>query len=69
MGDAARRTAFIVGVLFIITFITAIAGRLLYSPVLNDPDYIISAGADTQIALGALFEFLLLIIANVGTAL
>ena len=64
----SRRTAFIVGVLFIITFVTAIAGRLLYGPVLDDPNYIVSAGADTQIAFGALFE-LLLIIANVGTAL
>jgi hypothetical protein len=64
----ARRTAFIVGVLFILTFVTAIAGRLLYGPVLDDPNYIVGTGADTQIALGALFE-LLLIIANVGTAL
>lgn len=67
MGNA-RRTAFIVGVLFILTFVTAIAGRLLYGPVLDDPNYIVGTGADTQIALGALFE-LLLIIANVGTAL
>jgi hypothetical protein len=66
--DNSRRTAFVVGVLFIITFITAIAGRLLYGPVLDDPNYIVSAGADTQIAFGVLFE-LLLIIANVGTAL
>ena len=67
MGNS-RRTAFIVGVLFILTFITAIAGRLLYGPVLDDPNYIVSAGADTQIAIGALFE-LFLIITNVGTAL
>jgi Domain of unknown function (DUF4386) len=66
--ENTRRTAFIVGVLFLITFATAIPGRLLYGPVLDDPDYVVSAGADTQIALGALLEFLL-IIANVGTAL
>jgi hypothetical protein len=55
-------------VLFIATFVTAIAGALLYDPVLNDADYIVGAGSDDQIFLGAFFE-LLLIIANIGTAL
>jgi hypothetical protein len=35
--------------------------------VLNDANYIVGAGADTRVALGALLE-VLLIIANVGTA-
>lgn len=38
--DHSRRTAFVVGVLFIATFITAIAGRVLYGPVLDDPNYL-----------------------------
>src|SRR3954467_10507716 len=56
------------GVLFLITFVTSIPAALLYSPVLDDPaGYIEGAGHDTQILFGALLE-LLLIIANIGTA-
>ena len=63
-----QRNARIFGVLFIITFITSIPALALYQPVLDDPAaYIAGGGKDTQIYLGALLE-LLLIIANVGTA-
>jgi hypothetical protein len=56
------------GVLYLITFVTSIPALLLYEPVLRHPvAYIASAGHDTQILLGALLE-LLLIIANIGTA-
>lgn len=55
------------GVLFLITFVTAIPAVLLYDPVLNDAGYITGAGADTRVFLGAFLE-LLLIIANIGTA-
>jgi Domain of unknown function (DUF4386) len=66
--DSTRRTALVAGVLFLITYITAIpAAFLLYPPVLDDANYIIGAGADTRVALGALLE-VFLIIANVGTA-
>ena len=66
--DPTRKTAFVTGVLFLITFVTAIpAALLLYTPVLDDAGYILGAGADTGVALGALLE-VLLIIANVGTA-
>jgi hypothetical protein len=66
--DSTRRTSFVTGVLFIITFVTSIpAAFLLYPPVLDDANYILGAGADTGVALGALLE-VLLIIANVGTA-
>jgi hypothetical protein len=55
-------------VLYLITFITAIAAALLYQPVLDHPvGYIASGGQDTRIVFGALLE-LLLIIANIGTA-
>jgi Domain of unknown function (DUF4386) len=63
-----RRLALIAGVLFVITFITSIPALLLYDPVLNDAGYILGAGADTRVFLGASLE-LLLIIANIGTAL
>jgi hypothetical protein len=62
-----RRIALIAGVLFVITFVTAIPALLLYDPVLNDPDYITGAGPDTRVLLGAFLE-LILIIANIGTA-
>jgi hypothetical protein len=62
-----RRLALIVGVLFVITFLTSIPALILYDPVLNDPGYIVGGGADTRVFLGASLE-LLLIIANIGTA-
>jgi len=63
-----QRNARIFGVLFIITFLTSIPALALYQPVLDDPAaYIAGDGTDSQIYLGAFLE-LLLIIANVGTA-
>jgi Domain of unknown function (DUF4386) len=62
-----RRTALVVGVLFILTFITSIAGAILYGPVLSDPTYITGAGADSRVLLGAFFE-LFLIVTNIGCA-
>jgi len=58
----------VTGVLFLITFVTSIpAGLILYNPVLDNARYIVGAGADTRIALGAFLE-MILIIANIGTA-
>jgi Domain of unknown function (DUF4386) len=62
-----QRIARVTGVLFLMTFVTGISGALLYDPVLNDSDYIVGAGADNEVSLGAFLE-LLLIIANIGTA-
>src|SRR4051794_9683826 len=56
------------GVLYLITFVTSIPALLLYQPVLDDPvGYIASGGHDKRILFGAFLE-LLLIIANIGTA-
>src|SRR3954454_17653844 len=64
--DQKRALAF--GVLYLLTFLTSIAALALYQPVLDDPvGYIAGAGHDTQILFAALLE-LLLIIANIGTA-
>jgi hypothetical protein len=66
--DSTRRTSFITGVLFIITFVTSIpAALVLYTPVLDDANFIVGAGADSGVAVGAFLE-VLLIVANVGTA-
>jgi hypothetical protein len=59
----------IAGALFVITFVTSIPAVLLYHSILNDTDFIVGgAGADGPVFLGALLE-LLLIVANIGTAL
>jgi hypothetical protein len=55
------------GVLYLITFITAISAYFFYVPVLDDPRYILGGGADNSVAFGAFLE-LILIIANIGTA-
>ena len=62
-----QQRARVFGVLFALTFITSIAGLLLYDPVLNDADYILGDGADTRVQLGALCE-IFLAITNIGTA-
>ncbi len=63
----SRKTALVVGVLFILTFITSIAGALAYGSVLSDPNYVTGAGADSRVFLGAFLE-ILLIITNIGCA-
>ena len=56
------------GVLYLITFITSIPALVLYEPALRHPvGYIAGGGHDRRILLGAALE-LLLIIANIGTA-
>jgi hypothetical protein len=56
------------GVLYLITFVTSIPALILYEPALRDPvGYIAGGGGDKRILLGAFLE-LLLIIANIGTA-
>ncbi len=64
---SSRKTALVVGVLFILTFITSIAGVFAYGPVLTDPHYVTGAGADTGVFVGAFLE-LFLIITNIGCA-
>jgi hypothetical protein len=63
-----QKRARVFGVLYLITFITSIPALLLYQPVLDDPvGYIAGAGHDKRILFAVLLE-LLLIIANIGTA-
>jgi hypothetical protein len=64
----SQRIARVFGLLFLITFVTSIPALILYQPVLDDPvGYIASGGSDNRILFGAFLE-LLLIIANIGTA-
>ena len=62
-----RRAAILAGVFFLLTEIGAIVGRLLYAPVLNTPGYVLGTGRDSMVAVGLLFE-VVLVIAVVGTA-
>ena len=62
-----RQTALAVGILFILTFVTSIAGVIAYGPVLSDASYITGPGSDTRVFLGAFLE-LGLIITNIGCA-
>jgi len=65
-----RKIARLTGWLMVVTFVTSIpAYFILYAPVRDNPGLITGAGADptASVALGAVLE-LILIIANVGTA-
>src|SRR5215217_9278046 len=65
-----QQIARVTGILFLITFATSIPPFVYhYVPVVDDPRYIVGGGgADNRVLTGAFLE-LLLIIANIGTAL
>ncbi|NOU90644.1 DUF4386 family protein [Paenibacillus sp. LMG 31460] len=66
--NANKKSALIVGVLFILAAVTAIIGLLLYDPILNGPDYLRKGSEHAnQVILGALME-LMLVVSAVGTA-
>jgi Domain of unknown function (DUF4386) len=65
-ADPDRGLALAAGVLFVITFLTSIPAFLLYGAVLDDPGHV--TGPDSHVYAGAALE-LVLIVANVGTAL
>jgi Domain of unknown function (DUF4386) len=66
--DALRRTAFVAGVFYLVTFVAGIPPALfLLTPVLDNPDYIVSSGADTSVLLGCFLD-LINALACIGTA-
>ena len=62
-----RKTALIAGALYLITFVSSIPAAFLIDPVLNDPNYIVSSGADTRVLWGCFLD-LINAIACIGTA-
>ncbi|MFD9366974.1 DUF4386 domain-containing protein [Streptomyces sp. NPDC060020] len=65
-----RRTAAAAGSLFLLTEVAAIAGAVLYRPLLGAADGRLAQGADTQALLGVLCEVVLVVaVAGTGAAL
>jgi hypothetical protein len=65
--DSTRKTALVAGILYLLTFVSSIPAYFLLEPVLNDPSYIIGAGADGQVAFGACLDLVNALTA-IGTA-
>jgi hypothetical protein len=65
--DSMRKTALVAGILYLLTFISSIPAVFLQSPVLNDPNFIISSVSTDQVRLGALFDIVNSLTA-IGTA-
>jgi hypothetical protein len=66
--SSLRKTAFVAGALYLITFATSIPARVLYGPVRNDPNYILGPGtADTQVLFAGFLD-VMLALACFGTA-
>jgi hypothetical protein len=64
----SQRIARTFGLLYLITIVTSIPALILFQPVLDDPvGYVANGGSANRIFFGALLE-LILIIANIGTA-
>lgn len=55
--DWTRRHAFAAGTLYLITFAASIPAAFHFlTPVLNDPNYVVSSGADTRVIIGCLLD-------------
>lgn len=66
-SDPTRRTAFVAGVLYLITFLSSIPAVFLLGPALTNPEYILGAGAEGPVRLGAFLDFVN-VLALIGTA-
>jgi hypothetical protein len=62
-----RGTSRAAGALYVLTFAASIPALFLIAPVLSNPDYVVSAGADTQVVLGCFLD-LITALAGIGTA-
>ena len=66
--NSNRKTAIIVGVLFLTAMVTYLLGASLLESILNAPDYLITVSAnETQVIIGVLLE-LINVVAIVGIA-
>lgn len=65
--DSVRRIALFGGIFYLITFASSIPAVFLLAPVLDNPDYILSSGADTQVVWGNVLD-LVNALACIGSA-
>ncbi|MDT0353878.1 DUF4386 domain-containing protein [Pseudonocardia charpentierae] len=66
--DSTRRAALVAGTFYLITFAASIpAAFVLLPPLLDDPGYIVGAGADTSVIWGCLLDTVNAL-AGIGTA-
>jgi hypothetical protein len=66
--DSMRRTAFLGGLLYLVTFAASIPAAFWFlAPVLDDPEYVLGAGADTRVVTGGLLD-IVNAVACIGTA-
>ena len=56
--SSTRRTAVVAGVFFVVAAVAAIAAKVLWQPVLSDPEYVLGGGADPRVLIGGVMEFL-----------
>ena len=66
-SDPTRKTAFVAGILYLITYASSIPAALLLGPALTNPDYIIGGGPDGFVRLAGLLDLVNCFTA-VGTA-
>ena len=64
--DSLRKTALVAGILYLATFVS-IPILALYTPVLNDPNWVTGPGPDTPILIGGVLE-VIVALAGIGTA-
>lgn len=62
-----RRTAFVAGAFYLLTFASSIPAVFFLAPVLDDPGYVTGAGADTRVVFGLLLD-VVNVVALIGTA-
>jgi hypothetical protein len=65
--DPTRRSAFVAGVLYLVTFLSSIPAYLLLTPMLDDPSWMIGTGSDTGVRLGLVLD-MVNAMAAIGTA-
>ena len=54
--DPMRNHARAAGIFYLLTFVSSIPALILIGPILNDPNYVTSAGQDTRVLWGCLLD-------------
>ena len=66
--NSNKKTAKIVGVLFILAAVTGVMGLILKGPILNGPDYLINGSKHANQVILAVVMELLVVVSVIGTA-